>query len=98
MKARYWWIFGVVQLAGLLAAFEGLYSVGDPIWWGLSLLLLLPGTLVAFPFSTFGHLGTHWPLWSVYAIAVPVNVLLFALLSSLVNRIRRSKLGEGNRS
>ena len=91
MRARYWWIFGAVQLIGLGAAFEGLYSAGDPIWWGLSLLLLLPGTLVSFPFSTFGHLGTHWPLWTVYAIAVPVNVLLFALLSALVTRIRRSR-------
>jgi len=91
MKARYWWIFGAVQLVGLLAAYQGLYSFGDPVWWGLSLLLLLPGTLVSFPFSTFGHLGTHWPLWTVYAIAVPVNLLLFALLSSLVSKIRRSK-------
>ncbi len=91
MRARYWWIFGAVQLIGLLAAFEGLHLLGDPIWWGLSLLLLLPGTLVSFPFSTFGHLGTHWPLWTVYAIAVPVNVLLFALLSALVTRIRRSR-------
>jgi hypothetical protein len=91
MKARYWWIFGAVQLMGLLAAFEGLRLLQDPLLFGLSLLFLLPGTLVAFPFSTFGHLGTHWPLWSVYVIAVPVNVLLFALLSSLVTRIRRSK-------
>ena len=45
-----------MQLIGLLAAFEGLHLLGDPIWWGLSLLLLLPGTLVSFPFSTFGHL------------------------------------------
>lgn len=91
MKQKYWWCFCAVQLLGLLAAFEGLHLLGDPIWWGLSLLLLLPGTLVSFPFSTFGHLGTHWPLWTVYAIAVPVNVLLFALLSSLLTRIRRSK-------
>ena len=57
MRARYWWIFGAVQLIGLGAAFEGLYSAGDPIWWGLSLLLLLPGTLVSFPFSTFRPFG-----------------------------------------
>jgi hypothetical protein len=91
MKRKYWWIFAAVQLMGLLAAFEGLRLLEDPLLFGLSLLFLLPGTLVAFPFSTFGHLGTNWPLWAVYAIAIPVNVFLFAMTSALVARIRRSK-------
>jgi hypothetical protein len=91
MKRKYWWIFGAVQLMGLLAGFEGLYLVQDPIFFGLSLLFLLPGTLVSFPFSTLGHLGPHWPLWTVYAIAVPVNLLFFAIVSSLVARDQKSK-------
>lgn len=91
MKHKYWWIFGAIQLMGLFAGFEGLYLVEDPLLWGLSLLLLLPGTLVSYPFSTLGHGGMHWPLWSVYAIAVSVNLLLFAAISSLIARIRRTK-------
>ncbi|HXA79033.1 MAG TPA: hypothetical protein VNV41_18010 [Candidatus Acidoferrales bacterium] len=91
MKRKYWWIFGAVQVMGLLAAFEGLFLIQDPILFGLSLLFLLPGTLVSFPFSTLGHVGPHWPLWTVYAIAVTVNLLLFAVVSSLVARIHRSK-------
>jgi hypothetical protein len=86
MKRKYWWIFGAVQVMGVLAAFEGLYLIQDPILFGLSLIFLLPGTLVSFPFSTLGHLGPHWPLWTVYAIAVIVNVLLFAMASALVGR------------
>jgi hypothetical protein len=52
MRGKYWWIFGAIQLMGLLAAFEGLYLFEEPIWWGLSLLLLLPGTLISFPFRS----------------------------------------------
>jgi len=52
MKRKYWWIFGAIQLLGLLSAIEGLLLLEDPVMFGLSLLLLLPGTLVSFPLST----------------------------------------------
>ncbi len=91
MKHKYWWIFGAIQLMGLFAGLEGLYLPDDPLLWSLSLLLLLPGTLISYPFSTLGHGGMHWPLWIVYAVAVTVNLLLFALASSLISRIRKSK-------
>ncbi len=91
MKRKYWWIFGAVQLIGVFAAFDGLYLVQDPILFGLSLILLLPGTLVSYPFSTLGHAGLHWPLWTVYAIAVILNVLFFAITSALVGRFRKSR-------
>jgi hypothetical protein len=91
MKRKYWWIFGAIQLLGLLSAIEGLLLLEDPVMFGLSLLLLLPGTLVSFPLSTLGHVGTHWPIWTVYPIAVIANVLLFAVASSLVARVRKSK-------
>jgi hypothetical protein len=91
MKRKYWWIFGAIQLLGLLAAIEGLHLLQDPIFFGVSLLLLLPGTLVSFPLSTLGQVGTHWPIWSVYPLAVIVNVLLFAIVSPVVARIRKSK-------
>jgi hypothetical protein len=91
MKSRYWGIFTVVQLVGAAGGLSGLYWLQDPIGWGLSLLVLLPGTLVAWPFSRLGHAGTNWPFWTVYAIAVPVNVALFAVVSFLIGLRRRVK-------
>ena len=90
MKPRYWRIFGLVQFVGAAGGLGGLYWLQDPIGWGLSLLVLLPGTLVAWPFSKLGHAGTDWPFWTVYAIAVPVNIALFAALSFLVGLRRKS--------
>lgn len=91
MKRKYWWLFGTLQLVGLLTGVEGLSVLQDPIFLGGSLLLLMPGTLFSFPLSTLGHTGTRWPIWTVYPIAVFVNVLFFAILSSLVARIRKSR-------
>jgi hypothetical protein len=91
MKRKHWWVFGAIQPLRFLAALEGLYLLQDPIFFGVSLLLLLPGTLVSFPLSTLGHPGAHWPIWTVYLIAVIGNVLLFAIVSSVVAGIRKSK-------
>ena len=90
MKPRYWQIFGVVQFVGAAGGLGGLYWLQDPLGWGLSLLVLLPGTIVAWPFSKLGHIGTDLPFWCVYAIAVPVNVALFGVLSYLLS-LRKSK-------
>jgi hypothetical protein len=91
MRPRHWLIFGVVQFVGAAGGLGGLSLLQDPIGWGLSLLVLLPGTLVAWPFSKLGHVGTGWPFWTVYAIAVPVNVALFAVASFLVGLCRKSR-------
>jgi len=91
MKPRHWQIFGVVQVLGAAGGLGGLYWLQDPIGWGLSLLVLLPGTLVAWPFSRLGHVGTGWPFWTVYAIAIPVNVVAFSCLSFLVSLRRKSR-------
>jgi hypothetical protein len=91
MRPRYWLIFRVVQFVGAAGGLGGLYLLQDPIGWGLSLLVLLPGTLVAWPFSKLGHVGTGWPFWAIYAIAVPVNVVLFAVASFFVGLRRKSK-------
>ncbi len=91
MKSKYWRIFGVVQFVGAAGGLGGLYLLQDPIGWALSLLVLLPGTLVAWPFSKLGHMGTDWPIWTVFAIAVPVNVILFSALSFLVGLRQKSK-------
>jgi hypothetical protein len=90
MKPRHWRLFSLVQFVGAAGGLSGLYWVQSPLTWGLSLLVLLPGTLVAWPFSNLGHMGTGWPFWTVYAIAVPINVGLFALLSFLVGLRKKS--------
>jgi hypothetical protein len=90
MKRKYWWVFGTLQFLGILAGVAGLYVLQDPIFLGGSLLLLLPGTLFSFPLSTLGHSGTRWPIWTMYPIAVFVNLLFFAIVSSLVARVRKS--------
>jgi|HubBroStandDraft_1064217.scaffolds.fasta_scaffold27460_2 hypothetical protein len=90
MKRKYWWVFGSLQLLGLLAGAAGLYVLQDPIFLGGSLLLLLPGTLFSFPLSTLGHTGTRWPIWTMYPIAVVVNALFFAIVALLAARFRKS--------
>jgi hypothetical protein len=90
MKRKYWWVFGTLQLLGVLAGVAGLYVLQDPVFLGGSLLLLLPGTLFSFPLSTLGHTGTRWPIWTVYPIAVLVNVVFFAIAAVLAARIRKS--------
>jgi hypothetical protein len=82
--------FRPIQLLGFLAALEGLYLLRTR-FFGVSLLLLLPGSLVSFPLSTLGHTGTHWPIWTVYLNAVIGNVFVFAIVPSVVAGIRKSK-------
>jgi hypothetical protein len=90
MKRKHWWIFGRYSCwasSPLLKA----CTYSRTRFFGVSLLLLLPGSLVSFPLSTLGHTGTHWPIWAVYLNAVIGNVLLFAIVSSVVAGIRKSK-------
>jgi len=93
MKPRNWAVFTFtcLQLIGAAGGIGGLYWLQDPIFWGLSLLLLLPGTLVAWPFSNLGHAGTNWPFWTVYAIAIPFNAILFATVTFLIRLRRKSR-------
>ncbi|MFZ0637536.1 MAG: hypothetical protein WA755_15275 [Candidatus Acidiferrales bacterium] len=90
MKRKYWWIFGVIQLTGVSATVEA-YFLEDPILWLVSRLLLLPGSLDSFPGLTHGQLGANWSLWSLCAIAVVTNVLLFIVVSLLLGRRRKPK-------
>lgn len=88
MKRKGWWIFGVIQVVGMSACVDPWY-IQDPILWGLSLLLFLPGSLASYTLSTPGHLGTHWPALALGGIAVIANVLLFSTASLFVARLRR---------
>ena len=85
-----WKIFGAVQAIGVAGAITGLYLLQDGIVWILYSLFLLPGILISFPFSPFGHAATHWPLWVVYSVAVIANTILFAAVSEIFVRLRKS--------
>jgi hypothetical protein len=88
MKRKYWWIFGVIQLAGTLATAEAVF-LQFPTLWLLSLLLLLPGSLASLPEFEPSHLGTDLPLWTLCSIAVTINVFLFTVASFLLRRHRK---------
>ncbi|MFZ0739558.1 MAG: hypothetical protein WBL70_17095 [Candidatus Acidiferrales bacterium] len=88
MKRKYWWVFGVIQVLGTLAAVEA-YYLEDPILWLVSLLLLLPGSLDSLPVLTHSHFGANWSLWGLCAMAVTANVLLFTVASLLRARHRK---------
>jgi hypothetical protein len=85
-----WQIFGAVQALGVVSAVTGLYLLQDGIIWILFSLFLLPGILIGFPFSPFGHAPTHWPLWAIYSVAVIANTILFAGVLSVLARLRKS--------
>lgn len=54
-------------------------------------LMLLPGSLVSVALFKRAQTGADWSAWSLTAIAVIVNLLLFAIISFLVAKIRKGK-------
>jgi hypothetical protein len=89
MERKYWKIFGVVQVIGGLAGFEALL-LQAPLLLGVSMLYLLPGSLASFALSKAGHVGANWSMWTLGAIAVTTNVMVFTLASYLRTRLRSS--------
>jgi len=90
MKRKYWLIFGVIQAVGIMAAFDAFF-LQLPSLLLVPLLLLLPGTLASVALSRPGHAGANWSPWTLGAIAVLANVLLFTITSLLLTRYRKSK-------
>ena len=89
MQRKFWWIFGLIQVTGILGGIEA-YFFQEPILWLGSLLLLLPGSLVWLPSIISGHTGNTWPLWMMNVIAVVPNLLLITL-SHLWSQATRSQ-------
>jgi hypothetical protein len=88
MKHKSWWIFGVVQFTGVGAAFLGALAQ-DPLLLGLSWLFLVPGTLASIPI--YKHLQPGYGFFLLpSAVAVTMNVLLFALVLFLLAKRRKS--------
>jgi hypothetical protein len=90
MKRKYWLIFGVVQATGIIFALGGFFLI-FPSSLLLAMLLLLPGTLVSVALYRPGHVGANSSPWTLGAIAVLVNVLLFTATSFLLRKYRKSK-------
>ena len=88
MKAKYWLIVVVAQMAGTVVGMGATHV--DRLEWAISLILLLPGALVALPFFTEGHIGNNWPQWTVFGIAVGANLVL-SVFADRVLAWRRSR-------
>ena len=78
MRKRHWLIFGGWQLAGSLVGL-GAHHV-DTFSWGLSGLMLLPGTLLDFYLFREGGIGNNWAQWTLFAVAAGLNTILFAAI------------------
>jgi hypothetical protein len=89
MKRKGWLIFGIVQLIGIATIFEAAF-LQFPTLLLLSMALLLPGS-VAWAELSWGRAGASLPLWTLGAISVGVNALLFVFVSFLIKKFRRSR-------
>ena len=90
MKRRPWWIFAVVQIIGALGVFSAMYVLQFPTILFLSLLYLLPGSLVWLPALKSGQFEGAYAPWALCAMSVSANFLLFATISSFVSKRRKS--------
>ncbi|MFZ0819036.1 MAG: hypothetical protein WAM91_03135 [Candidatus Acidiferrales bacterium] len=90
MNRKYWLIFGVIQVIGVMGALCAMFFQFPSMLIGY-FLLLLPGSLASVALYWRGNVGANWSLWALGGIAVITNVLLFATTSFLVTRYRKSK-------
>jgi hypothetical protein len=75
MKSRAFWTWIASQVVGaywLLSA-----SHVDTMSWILGAVFLLPGSLLDLVIFKQGGVGNAWPKWTVAAIPIVVNALLF---------------------
>jgi hypothetical protein len=85
MNRKHWRIFGVVQGCGIAATAAGIF-LQFPTLWLLSLVVLLPGSLVAFPVFEPSNFGKDLPFWHLTTSAVMINVFLFIVASLIFAR------------
>lgn len=55
----------------------------DRLSWALSGLMLMPGTLLSLFIFREGGIGNHWDKWTLFAVAVSLNALIFATIAIL---------------
>ena len=90
MKLKYWLVFGFIQTTGAMVAYCAYFLI-FPTLLLLAWLLLLPGSLAWAAIFRPGQVGADWSPWTLGAIAVLANVLLFATASFLLAKYRKSK-------
>lgn len=102
MKHKHWWIFGVVQVMGALAAVECSYLAALSALFALpAMLLLLPGSLAWLPMlrTQYFGIGITYVFWTT-AIAITANVTVFAVAAFLVRKLSghpKTGVGQGTR-
>ena len=87
MRRKHWLVFGMVQAMGIIATLAAVFSQ-FPSLLLVPLIMLLPGSLVSGALFERGHARGAW---SLTAIAVIANALLFTVTSFLILRHRKSK-------
>jgi len=90
MKRKYWLVFGVIQAIGIVAALDAIF-LQFAFLMLVSIVMLLPGSLASVALYWSRHVGANWSLWTLGAIAVLANALLFSIASSLLTRCRKPK-------
>ena len=84
MKVRHWLLFGGWQVAGSLVGLGARHV--DTVSWLVSGFMLMPGTLLSLYVFREGGVGNNWDKWTLFAVAVSLNNILFAAIA-----IRRNK-------
>ena len=98
MIRKYWLFFAIVQALGLLGYFEATYLLQDGLFWLMSLVLLLPGSLVFLPGMLYSAVQPAPPrvvdtaVLPLYVATLALNSTFFYLLLRLQVRRRNAKL------
>ncbi len=90
MNRKHWLIFGVIQAIGIGGTFCAIF-LQFPSMVLVPLLFLLPGSLASVALPLHGEVGVNWSPWTLCAVAVVSNVIVFTITSFLSTRYRRSK-------
>ena len=89
MKSRAFWTWIASQLVGaywLLSA-----SHADTLSWILGGLFLLPGSLVDLMLFKPGGVGNEWPKWTLAAIPIALNAIVYVSTVVAYRRVRSAK-------
>jgi hypothetical protein len=84
VKVQHWLLFAGWQVAGSLVGLGARQM--DTVSWLVSGFMLMPGTLLSLYVFREGGIGNNWDKWTLFAVAVSLNTILFAAIA-----IRRNK-------
>lgn len=81
MKIRHWLLFAGWQLAGSLVGFAAHHV--DTVSWLVSGPMLMPGWLLSLYVFREGGIGNNWDKWTLFAVAVSLNAILFTAIATI---------------